>query len=111
MADAYKIGDRVSLDIRMQDGTTESAEFVVLDRAPAVVESLTRPPMFYGDRRHVTRPDTAPGGGTGQRWWLQMASTGELMQDAVRESRLRLVSRFGPEPLTNDMAETLESAA
>lgn len=111
MADAYKIGDRVSLDILMQDGTTESVEFVILDRAPATRETWTDETTRYGTRRRVTRAETAPGPGTGQRWWLQLASTGELLHDAVRESRMRLARSFGPEPLTNDETEALESAA
>src|SRR5690606_26845540 len=41
--------------------------------------------------RGVDVDDPACGGGTGQRWWVQDAETGEPLPYAVRESRMTVV--------------------
>lgn len=82
---------------------------VVLDKAPArvwaqgygrprltpaeLVRSMTSSDgkLYRLEPRGGVREDSARDGGTGQRWWVQDAETGEPLPYAVRESRMIVV--------------------
>lgn len=87
----------------------DGARCVVLDKAPArvwtqgygrptltpaeLVRSMTNSDgkLYRLEPHGGVREDPARGGGTGQRWWVQDAETGESLPYAVRESRMTVV--------------------
>lgn len=84
-----KHGDRVMVEAPQG----AMVEYVLLDKAPAFVESV-HPRAHYGAPRIASRAETSQNGGTGQRWWVQVADTGELLGYSIRESRMVLLARW-----------------